>query len=129
MQAPAMAAQPTGGAGAARGNPSGVQPETTEDARALVPLRDLEVRRAYEALSREGYFAIFVDIYNGGSVTLGDVQFAIEYLRDGRLVAADPGCGGAVEIPPGETGRLGCYKREIAGSTSWRIRLERARAR
>ncbi len=65
----------------------------------------------------------FVEVYNPGPRTITAFQFAVDYLQGQRVLYTDNQCGGATQIPPGQVGRVGCYKKAVPGAFSWQIRL------
>ena len=82
-------------------------------AAGLVAIR---VQKVFEGTGPNGFPAILIDLLNGSSETVTAIEVQVSYLRQGNLLAQDPKCGGVVSIPPGGTGRVGCYKRAVQGT-------------
>ena len=60
---------------------------------------------------------VFFDVHNGTDTTVSELAVDLHYLSGQQLLGTDNSCRLAVNIPPGQTARLGCYKRVVSGST------------
>lgn len=97
--------------------------EQHDRARAAKTLRHLQLRRAFEAPTADGRVGVFLEIYNRGPRKVKGVAFAVDYLRGQQVVASDTTCGGPVRIKPNTTGVVGCYKKQVPGTSTWRVRV------
>src|SRR5262245_1341144 len=61
----------------------------------------------------EGYQAIVLDVYNGTPAPISQLAIDVQYVSGQQLLATDNTCRQPVNIPPGQTARLGCYLRQV----------------
>ncbi len=86
--------------------------------RSAKALQSVRIVRTWEQPAADGYQGIFFDVQNGSTATVSQLAVDIHYLSGQQLIGTDSSCRLSVNIPPGQTARLGCYKRHVAGATA-----------
>ena len=77
----------------------------------------IQIVRTWEQPTADGHMGVFFDVHNGTDTTVSELAVDLHYLSGQQLLGTDNSCRLAVNIPPGQTARLGCYKRVVSGST------------
>lgn len=77
----------------------------------------IQIVRAWEQPTSDGYQGVFLEVHNGTDTPVLELAVNIHYLGGQQLLATDDTCRVAVAIPAGQTIQVGCYKRQVPGTT------------
>lgn len=81
-------------------------------------LQLIRITRVWEQPTATGQLGIFFDVHNGANATVTGVAVDLHYVAGQQLLGTDNSCRMSVNIPPGQTARLGCLKQVVAGATA-----------
>jgi predicted Zn-dependent protease len=90
-------------------------------------LQAIRVVRVGQQPTPDGRQAIVLDVYNGTNAPITGLAIDVQYLSRQQLAATDSDCRQAVNIPPGQTVRVGCYLRQVPGATGVQPQIVDAR--
>jgi len=80
-------------------------------------LQAIRIVQVWEQPTADGHQGIFFDIFNGTNGTVSELAMNLHYAAGQQILGTDNSCRLSVNIPPGQTARLGCYKRLVPGAT------------
>ena len=81
-------------------------------------LQLIQIVRVWEQPTADGYQGVFLDVLNATDTPVVELLVSIHYWSGQQLVGTDDSCRVAATIPAGQTGRVGCYKQQVAGATA-----------
>jgi predicted Zn-dependent protease len=80
-------------------------------------LQAIRIVQVWEQPTADGRQGIFFDVFNGTNATVAGLAVDLHYGAGQQLLGTDNSCRLSVNIPPGQTARLGCYKSHVPGAT------------
>jgi hypothetical protein len=78
----------------------------------------IQIIRVWEEPTADGYQGVFLDVQNGTDTAVSELALPLHYFGGEQPLVTDDSCRVVVNIPAGGTGRVGCYKRQVPGTTS-----------
>jgi hypothetical protein len=83
----------------------------------------VQITQAWEQPTADGYQGIFLEVHNGAAAHVVELAFDIHYLNGQQLLGTDDTCRVAVNIPPGQSARVGCHKQQASAATGVQPRI------